>query len=125
VAVGVIGEMLVGDWLPVFFIRLKGDGLGVMPSTMVARRRLGWGAVSSGVAGAGRTSGPFGTNLRAGNPVAGADVERAERFGVDFELADEAANPGAGVGTANEADFGGSLFGTLRLAFSFSAFSAA
>jgi hypothetical protein len=69
---------------------VKGDGLATVPSTIVARRRLGKGAASSGVAGAGRTKGPLTGALRGARPGAGADDDKAERFGVDLELAEDA-----------------------------------
>lgn len=67
---------------------LKGAGLGVMPSTIVARRLFGWGATSRGVAGDCRTRGPLGMGLRVIS-WAGAEVDSAERLGVDFELAED------------------------------------
>lgn len=82
---------------------LRGAGLGVIPSTIVARRLLGWGAASSGVAGDCRTRGPLGMGFR-GNSWAGAEVDSADRFGVDFELAedtDKLAGAGLVAGAAN------------------------
>ena len=62
--------------------------MGVMPSTIVARRLFGCGAASRGVAGDCRTRLPLAMGLRVIS-WAGADVDSAERLGVDFELADD------------------------------------
>lgn len=92
-----IPETVVGDWLPVFltavFAGKSGESFGATPSTIVARRRLGWGPGSSGVEGACRTRDAFGIDLRGpgAGPEAGADDDKADRFGVDFELMDDAA----------------------------------
>lgn len=77
-----------------------------MPSTIVARRLLGCGAASSGVAGDCRTRGPlgFGMGLR-GSSCAGAEVDRAERFGVDFELAEDTVKLGIGLVVLVAANF--------------------
>lgn len=78
--------------------RAEAPTRGDIPPTMVARRRLGCGQPSGGVAGAVRMSGFFASGVMAlvngagrERVVAGAEVARAVRFGADFELAEEEA----------------------------------
>jgi hypothetical protein len=73
---------------------------------------LGIGAASSGVAGAGRTSGPLTGGLRGGRPCAGAEADNAERFGVDLEFTEDATrvlDPGVLVALGGSSFVAGDL----------------